>query len=221
MSKQIQTYSDLIKLVFPLNGLFNVQRKRTNDGLCNEFTVFYTFQMNWLCSPVWSFKQLHPLILVIMTFENFNIFSCFMFPWNKRPWGVAWIYIWDRRLQWNNLLIYHLIPFLSQAKSYQFEIWRSTDVMKRLNWSVITFFADSQVGFNSRYWLHSHLNLRVYGAKIENLRWEFGEDINFITFQKSVTSLVQQLKKKCFQKNCVTRYWLPTSLFTFILKFLD
>ena len=121
----VQADPDLFRFLFPLNGLFNSQRKRTNDGLCNEFTVFHTFKMNWLCSPVWSFKQLHPLILVIMTLENFNISSCFMFPWNKRPREVAWIYIWDRRLQWNNLLIYHLIRSLSQAKSYQFEVGSS------------------------------------------------------------------------------------------------
>ena len=35
------------------------------------------------------------------------------------------------------------------------------------------------------------------GTTIENLRRQFGEDTNFITFGKFVTSLVQQLKKKC------------------------
>ena len=63
MSKQIQTYSDLIKFVFPLNGLFNVQRKRTNDGLCNEFTVFHTFQM----------KLIVLSRLIIQTTSPFNI----------------------------------------------------------------------------------------------------------------------------------------------------
>ena len=77
----------------------------------------------------------------------------------------------------------------------------------------------TQVVFNSRYWLDCHLNLRVSGTTIENLRWQFSEDINFITFGKFVTLLVQQLEKKCVHKNCATRYWLPTSLFTFILKF--
>ena len=55
----------------------------------------------------------------------------------------------------------------------------------------------AQVRFNSRYWLHCHLNLRVSGTKIENLRWQFGEDINFITFRKFLTLLAQQLKKQC------------------------
>ena len=65
----------------------------------------------------------------------------------------------------------------------------------------------SQVGFNSRYWLHCHSNVRVSRTKIENLRWE---DIKFITF-----------RKKCVHKNCESRYWLPISLFTFFLKFRD
>ena len=71
-----------------------------------------------------------------------------------------------------------------------------------------------KVGFNSRYWLHCHSNLRVSRTKIEDLRGQFGEDIKYITFRKFVTLLVQQLKKKCGHKNCVTKYWLSISLST-------
>ena len=42
-----------------------------------------------------------------------------------------------------------------------------------------------------------------------------------VTFGKSSTSLVQQLKKKLVHKHCTTGYWLPRSLFKFFLKFLD
>ena len=75
-----------------------------------------------------------------------------------------------------------------------------------------------QIGFKLRYWLHCHSNLRVSRAKIENLRWQFGGDIIRVTFKQFVTSLVQQLKKKCVHKNCAKRYWLPISLFTFFLN---
>ena len=30
--------------------------------------------------------------------------------------------------------------------------------------------------------------------KIENVKWQFNEDINFVTFGKFVTSLLQKLK---------------------------
>ena len=79
----------------------------------------------------------------------------------------------------------------------------------------------SWVGFNSRYWLHCHSNLRVSRTNTVNLRWQFGEDINVITFGRFVTLLVPQCKKKCVHKNCVTKYWLPISLFTFLHKFWD
>ena len=52
----------------------------------------------------------------------------------------------------------------------------------------------SQVGFNSRYWLHCHSNFMFSTTKIENLKWQFSGVINFITFGKFVTSLVQKLK---------------------------
>ena len=41
------------------------------------------------------------------------------------------------------------------------------------------------------------LNLKVSRAKIENLRWQFGGDIIWVTFRNSVTSLVRKLEKKC------------------------
>ena len=40
------------------------------------------------------------------------------------------------------------------------------------------------------------------GQKIENLRRQSGEDINFITFGKFVITLVQQQEKTCSQKLC-------------------
>ena len=60
--------------------------------------------------------------------------------------------------------------------------------------------AIAQVRFNLRYWLHCHSNFRITRTKIENLRWQVSEDINFITYRKFVTSLVQKLKKKCVHK---------------------
>ena len=77
----------------------------------------------------------------------------------------------------------------------------------------------TQVGFNSRCWLHCHSHLRVSRTKIEKLRLQFGEDINFITFRKFVTLLVQQPKNKYIHKNFSTKHWLPIGLFTFFLKF--
>ena len=44
------------------------------------------------------------------------------------------------------------------------------------------------------------LDLRDSATNIEDLRCEFGEDINFINFGNSVTLLVQQLKKNVFTK---------------------
>ena len=96
-----------------------------------------------------------------------------------------------------------------------------TEKLPRSGYSCIgLLFKVSQVGFNSRYWLYCHPNLRVSRTKIENLRCQVGENINFITFGKLVTLLVQKLKKKCAHKNCESRYWLQISLFTFFLKFL-
>ena len=71
----------------------------------------------------------------------------------------------------------------------------------KLWWSV------AEVGFNSRYWLHCQrlylpfLNLRVSRTKIENLRWQFGEEINCVIFGKFVTSLVQTLMLLGVHKN--------------------
>ena len=53
----------------------------------------------------------------------------------------------------------------------------------------------AQVGFNSWYWLHCHSDLRVSSTKIENLRWQLSGEIIRVTFGKSSTSMVQQLKK--------------------------
>ena len=83
--------------------------------------------------------------------------------------------------------------------------------------------AKTQVGFNSRYWpvadlgfsrggaptpklvlfckfvcqcwLHCHSNFTFSVTKIENLKWKLCEHINFITFGKFVTSLVQKLNR--------------------------
>ena len=77
----------------------------------------------------------------------------------------------------------------------------------------------SQVGFNSWYWLHCHSSLRVSSTIIENLRWQPSGEIIQVTFGKSSTLLVQQLKKKLVHKSCATGYWLPLSLFKFFLKF--
>ena len=52
----------------------------------------------------------------------------------------------------------------------------------------------SQIGFNSRYRVHCHSNFMCSITKIENLKRQFNEDINFITLRKFVTSLVQKLK---------------------------
>ena len=79
----------------------------------------------------------------------------------------------------------------------------------------------THVGFNSWYWLHCHWSLRVSSTKIKNLRWQLSGAIIQVTFGKSSTSLVQQLKKKLVHKNCATGYWLPLSLFNFFLMFLD
>ena len=76
-----------------------------------------------------------------------------------------------------------------------------------------------QVEFNWMYWPHYQSNLRVSRIKIQNLGWQFGEGINFITFRKFVTSLIQQLKKKCIHKNCATRCWLLINLFSFFISF--
>ena len=60
----------------------------------------------------------------------------------------------------------------------------------------------SQVGFNSRYWLHYHSIFMFSMIKIEKLNWQMGEDINCITFWKFVTSLVQKLKILGIQTDC-------------------
>ena len=60
--------------------------------------------------------------------------------------------------------------------------------------------------------------LRVSRTTIKNPRWQLGGEI---TFGKFVTLLVKQLKKKCVHKNCATGYWLPLSLFNFLLNILD
>ena len=38
-------------------------------------------------------------------------------------------------------------------------------------------------------------------TKIENLKWQVGEDINFVTFRKFVTPLVQKLEILGVHKN--------------------
>ena len=58
----------------------------------------------------------------------------------------------------------------------------------------------TQVGFNSRYWLHCHSNWRVSVTTIENLRWQLGKDIKFITLGKFVTLLVKNLRKNVLTK---------------------
>ena len=78
----------------------------------------------------------------------------------------------------------------------------------------------TQVGFNSWYWLHCHSSLKVSSRAIENLRWQLSGEMIWVIFEKCVTSLFQQLKKKLVHKNCAAAYWLPLSLFTFFLKLL-
>ena len=56
----------------------------------------------------------------------------------------------------------------------------------------VFFGGEAQVRFNSKYWLHCHSNVIVYRTKSESLRWQVGEDIHFITFEKYVTSLVKK-----------------------------
>ena len=41
------------------------------------------------------------------------------------------------------------------------------------------------------------LNLKVLRTTVENLKWRFSGDIIQVTFRKSITSLVQKLKKTC------------------------
>ena len=65
------------------------------------------------------------------------------------------------------------------------------------------------------------LNKKVSRTTIKNLRWQLGGEIIQVTFRKSSTSLVQELKKQLVHKNFATGYWLPLSLFKFYLKFLD
>ena len=61
----------------------------------------------------------------------------------------------------------------------------------------------------------------IFRTTFKNLTWQLGGEIIWLTFGKSSTSLVQQLKKKLVHKNCATGYWPPHSLFKFFLKFLD
>ena len=49
---------------------------------------------------------------------------------------------------------------------------------------LIFLWAIPQVGFNSRYWLHCHSNLRISRTEIENLKWKIRRDINRATFRK-------------------------------------
>ena len=44
------------------------------------------------------------------------------------------------------------------------------------------------------------LEFQVFYDMIENLKWQFGEDINFVTFWKFVTLLVQNLRYQEFTK---------------------
>ena len=62
---------------------------------------------------------------------------------------------------------------------------------------------------------------RVSRTTTKNLRWQLGGEITQVTVGKSVTLLVQQLKKECVHKHCAIGYWLPLSLFKFFLKVLD
>ena len=62
---------------------------------------------------------------------------------------------------------------------------------------------------------------KFLGQQIENLRWQLGGEIIQVTFRKSSTSLVQQLKKNLNKLYCATGCWLPHSLFKFFLKLLD
>ena len=78
----------------------------------------------------------------------------------------------------------------------------------------------AQVRFNSWYWLHCHSSLRISSTKIKNLRWQLSGEITQVTFGTFVTSLVQQLEKKCVHYNCTTKYWLSIRFFTFFLNFV-
>ena len=73
----------------------------------------------------------------------------------------------------------------------------------------------TQVGFNSRHWLHCHSNSWVSRTKIENLKWQIGGDIIPLTFEKFVTSLSQKLKILRENKNWQSMYWLQ-SVFSLI-----
>ena len=54
--------------------------------------------------------------------------------------------------------------------------------------SSVTYNSVTQVGFNSRYWLHCHSNSKVSRTKIENLKSQISGDIIPLTFGKFVTS---------------------------------
>ena len=71
------------------------------------------------------------------------------------------------------------------------------------------------------YIANHFLNWNVSRTTIKNLRWQLGGKIIRVTFRRSSTSLVQQLKKKLVYKNFATGYWEPLSLFNFFLTFWD
>ena len=62
----------------------------------------------------------------------------------------------------------------------------------------------AQDGFTSRYWLHCQwlsslfLEFHVLITKIKNLKWQFGENINFVTFGKFIKLWVKVLTTNQF-----------------------
>ena len=74
-------------------------------------------------------------------------------------------------------------------------------------------FCISKVVFNLRYWLHCpwlyhpfFLNLRVFRTKIENLRWQVGGNIIWVTIGNIAISLVQNLKRYQVKKLIYIQY---------------
>ena len=94
---------------------------------------------------------------------------------------------------WWNTIIFMIIEQLSALFAYIFHTFLWNNRKEMITWNKIDI---TQVGFNSRYRLHCDSNLRVSRTKFENFRWQFGKDINFITFGKFGTSCSQKLCNK-------------------------
>ena len=104
-------------------------------------------------------------------------------------WPISWITCFVMVMLWCVCAVFNL----KSSVAIMYELCTH-------DWAQNVQRAIAQVGFNSKYWLHCYSSFRVTRPKIENLRWQFGDDIDFITYRTFVTSLVQKLKKKYVHK---------------------